>query len=108
VTDAKALRVIPNKMFDARACQRALITGDAPAAREALTDPEHVWLCRFGDEEALADAIATVRQDPGLRNRIAKNGHELFQRRFSTAALAPEIGRIVREVIDGSGGATAG
>jgi glycosyltransferase involved in cell wall biosynthesis len=107
-TNPKALRVIPNKVFDALACRRALITGDAPAVREALTDREHVWLCRVGDEEALAEAIATLRQDPGLRNRIAKNGHELFQRRFSTAAMAPEIGRIVRGAIDGSDGTPAG
>ena len=107
-TNAKALRVIPNKVFDALACRRAVITGDAPAVREALTDREHVWLCAFGDEEALADAIATLRQDPRLRDRIAQNGHQLFQRRFSTAALAPEIGRIVRGAIDGSDVATAG
>jgi glycosyltransferase involved in cell wall biosynthesis len=106
-TSTKARSVIPNKVFDALACERALITGDAPAVREALTDREHVWLCRFGDEEALADAIATLRDDARLRNRIAKSGHELFQRRFSTAALAPEIGRIVRRAIDGSAGATA-
>ncbi len=107
-TNAKALRVIPNKVFDALACRRPLITGDAPAVREALTDQEHVWLCRFGDEEALADAIATLRHDRRLRDRLAHNGHELFRRRFSTAALAPEIGRIVRGAIDGSGVARAG
>jgi hypothetical protein len=47
---------------------------------------------------------------PGILigRRIAHFGHALFQRRFWTAALAPEIGRIVREAIDGSGGATAG
>jgi glycosyltransferase involved in cell wall biosynthesis len=106
-TNAKALRVIPNKVFDALACRRALITGDAPAVREALTDREHVWLCRFGDEDALAEAIATLRHDRRLRERIAQNGHELFQRRFSTAALAPEIGSIVREAIDGFGGGPA-
>jgi glycosyltransferase involved in cell wall biosynthesis len=107
-TNAKALRVIPNKVFDALACRRALITGDAPAVREALTDREHAWLCRLGDEEALADAIATLRRDSGLRDRLAHTGHELLRRRFSTAALAPEIGTIVRAAIDDSGVATAG
>jgi glycosyltransferase involved in cell wall biosynthesis len=99
--------VIPNKVFDALACRRPVITGDAPAIREALTDREDAWLCRPGDEEALADAITTLRRDRRMRDRIADNGHELFRRRFSTEALAPEIGGIVRAAIEGSSGATA-
>lgn len=106
-TNAKALRVIPNKVFDALACRRPVITGDAPAIREALTDREHIWLCGLGDEEALADAITTLRDDQRMRDRIADNGHELFRRRFSTAALAPEIGEIVRAAIEGSRRAAA-
>jgi glycosyltransferase involved in cell wall biosynthesis len=100
-TNAKALRVIPNKVFDALACRRALVTSDTPAIREALTDREHVWLCQSGDEEALADAVAALGRDRGARERLADSGYELFRRRFSTAALAPEIGGIVRGVIDG-------
>jgi glycosyltransferase involved in cell wall biosynthesis len=101
-TNAKALRVIPNKVFDALACRRPVITGDAPAIREALTDREHVWLCDRGDAEALADAVTTLRQDRPMRDRIADNGHELFRQRFSTEALAPEIGGIMRAAIEGS------
>jgi glycosyltransferase involved in cell wall biosynthesis len=106
-TNAKALRVIPNKVFDALACRRPVITGDAPAIREALTDREHVWLCGRGDEEALADAVTRLRQDRTMRDRLADNGHQLFRRRFSTHALAPEIGRIVRAAIEGSSRAKA-
>jgi glycosyltransferase involved in cell wall biosynthesis len=99
-TNAKAQRVIPNKVFDALACRRPVITGDSAAIREALTDREDVWLCRRGDEEALADAIAELRRDRPGRERIASRGHDLFRRRFSTEALAREIGRIVRAAID--------
>jgi glycosyltransferase involved in cell wall biosynthesis len=101
-TNAKALRVIPNKVFDALACRRPVITGDAPAIRELLTDREDVWLCRLGDEEALADALTTLRRDRITRDRIAHGGHALFRRRLSTKALAPEIGEIVRDTIERS------
>jgi glycosyltransferase involved in cell wall biosynthesis len=106
-TNAKALRVIPNKVFDALACRRPVITGDTPAIREALADRQHVWLCRLGDEDALADAIIRLRDDSPLRDRIADSGHDLFRRRFSTAGMAPEIGEIVRAAIDRSSRATA-
>jgi glycosyltransferase involved in cell wall biosynthesis len=99
-TNAKALRVIPNKLFDALACRRAVITCDTPAIREVLTDRDDVWLCPAGDEEALADAVAALRDDSRTRERIAERGHELFARSFSTEALAPEIGRIVRDAIE--------
>jgi glycosyltransferase involved in cell wall biosynthesis len=99
-TNAKALRVIPNKVFDALACRRPVITGDAPAIHEVLTDRDDVWLCPLGDENALADAIATLRRDRRTRDRIADNGHRLFLRRLSTHALAPEIGEIMRAAIE--------
>jgi glycosyltransferase involved in cell wall biosynthesis len=99
-TNAKALRVIPNKVFDALACGRPVVTGDTPAIREVLTDREDVWLCPLGDEEALADALMTLRQDRRTRDRIAHGGHTLFRRRLSTTALAPEIGEIVRAAIE--------
>jgi glycosyltransferase involved in cell wall biosynthesis len=101
-TNAKALRVIPNKVFDALACRRAVITCDAPAISEVLTDRENVWLCPAGDGDGLADAVATLRDDRRVRERIAERGHELFRRRFSTEALAPEIGKIVRDAIERS------
>jgi glycosyltransferase involved in cell wall biosynthesis len=99
-TNAKALRVIPNKVFDALACRRAVITCDTPAIREVLTDRDDIWLCPAGDEEGLADAIETLREDRRNRERVAERGYELFQRRFSTRALAPEIAMIVREALE--------
>jgi len=99
-TNAKATRVIPNKVFDALACRRPVITGDSPAVRELLTDRDDVWLCPRGDEEALADAVVTLRHDRALRERIADRGHTLFRQRLSTRALAPEVGEIVHRAIE--------
>jgi glycosyltransferase involved in cell wall biosynthesis len=99
-TNAKATRVIPNKVFDALACRRPVITGDSPAVRELLTDRDDVWLCPRGDEEALADAVVTLRHDRALRDRIADRGHTLFRQRLSTRALAPEVGEIVHRAIE--------
>jgi glycosyltransferase involved in cell wall biosynthesis len=102
-TNPKAQRVIPNKVFDALACRRPVITCDSPAIREALTDRKDVWLCQPGDEGALADAVTELRRDCKARERIADEGHELFRRRFSTAALAREIGGVMRTAIDRHG-----
>ena len=57
----KTQRVIPNKVFDALACERPVITGDTPAARECLVDGEQAWLCPTGNPEALAATVLETR-----------------------------------------------
>ena len=95
----KTRRVIPNKVFDALACERPVITGDTPAARECLADGEQAWLCPTGDPEALATAVLESSADPEARARIARAGHELFQREFSLDALSRVLPPLIRDVL---------
>lgn len=96
----KTRRVIPNKAFDALACERALITGDTPAARECLKDGEHAWLCSTGDPRALAAAVLEASADPEARARVARAGHELFEREFSLDALTRRLPPLIKELLD--------
>ena len=92
---AKAKRVIPNKVYQALAMKKPVITGDSPAAREALTDGENVVLCKMGEPGQLAEAILSLKKDPLLRRKIAENGHSLFESNFTTE----KIGRMVKGLI---------
>jgi glycosyltransferase involved in cell wall biosynthesis len=98
-TSPKARRVIPNKVFDALACARPVITGDTPAMRELLRPGEEVWLCEPGDATALADAITTLRDDAARREAIAAQGHERFRATASIDALAVRLAEIVAELV---------
>jgi glycosyltransferase involved in cell wall biosynthesis len=99
-TGTKARSVIPNKVFDALACGRPVITGDTPAVREAFTHGEDIWLCTAGDASALATAITKLRADADARARVATAGHELFKRRFSIDALAADVSRTLLDVLE--------
>lgn len=99
-TGPKARAVIPNKVFDALACGRPVITADTPAIREVLAPGDDVWLCRGGDSHALAEAIMSIKADPGARSRIAAAGHRLFTRQFSLEALAGDVAQIILRVMD--------
>jgi glycosyltransferase involved in cell wall biosynthesis len=98
-TSPKAQRVIPNKVFDALAVARPVVTADTPAAREVLIHGETAWLCPPGDPEALAASLVALRADDAQRRHIAERGHELFVERFSVDAIARDVATIVGELL---------
>jgi len=87
----KAARVVPNKVYEAMAVGKPVITGDGPAAREFLTDGVDCLLCRRGDPGALADAIARLRNDGALAERLALAGRMRFQEKASPAVIGREL-----------------
>jgi glycosyltransferase involved in cell wall biosynthesis len=61
-TSQKAQRVIPNKVFEALALERPLVTANTPAVREFAAHHPAIRLVPPGDPNALADAVSAVRQ----------------------------------------------
>jgi glycosyltransferase involved in cell wall biosynthesis len=86
-TGEKAGRVIPNKVFQALACGRPLVTADTPGARELLTDGHDALLVSPGDPAQLAAALRRLAADPALAERIALAGHATYEDRASEAVL---------------------
>jgi len=87
----KAARVVPNKVYEAMAAGKPVITGDSPAAREFLTDGVDCLLCRRGDPGALADAITRLRNDGALAERLALAGRMRFQEKASPSVIGREL-----------------
>jgi glycosyltransferase involved in cell wall biosynthesis len=86
-TGDKTARVIPNKVFQALACARPLITADTAAARELLTDGDDALLVPAGDPRALADAVRRIAADEALAQRLARAGRATFETRASEDVL---------------------
>lgn len=83
----KAARVIPNKVFQCMAVGAPIVTRDSPGIRELFVDGEHALLTPPADARALAAAILRLRDDPALRERIARGARELFLERCTPAAI---------------------
>ncbi|HET6601285.1 MAG TPA: glycosyltransferase family 4 protein [Gaiella sp.] len=86
-TGDKAARVIPNKVFQALACARPVITADTPAARELLSDGTDALLVPAGDAEALAVAVRRLAADDALAERVARAARETFEAHASEDVL---------------------
>jgi glycosyltransferase involved in cell wall biosynthesis len=86
----KAGRVVPNKVFDALACGRPVVTSDSRGAREWLHDGESALLTPPGDAHALAAALRRLR-DRDERARIAEGGLALYRRSFTPASVADTL-----------------
>jgi glycosyltransferase involved in cell wall biosynthesis len=86
-TSEKAARVVPNKVYDALAAGRPLITADSPAARELLEDGRDALLVPAGDGAALA---AALRRLDALdeRVRLGAAALALYRRRCTPEAVA--------------------
>ena len=72
----KAMRVIPNKVYEAIAMGKPVISGDSPAIRELFTDRKNILFCKMADPKDLADKIIELKNNNALR--IAHSGHELY------------------------------
>lgn len=93
----KAKRVIPNKVFESLAMKKPLITGDSLAAREALSNMKDCILCEMANPKAIAQSIMLLRDDEGLRKKIAANGFNLFRAKFTPKIIGEELKKYLTE-----------
>ena len=95
----KALRVIPNKVFQALACGTPVVTADTPGARELLADRESALLVPPGDPEALAAAVTRLAEDASLARRVADAGLAAYRARASERVLGERWRGLIESLV---------
>ncbi len=98
-SSGKASRVIAGKTFQFLAMAKPTIVGDSPANREVFHDGDDVLMCKMADAQALASAILALKQDQGLRERIAQRGYEHCRERFSMEKQSQSLERIISDML---------
>lgn len=91
-TTPQSLMTVQNKIFEGLAMARPVISGDGPAVREALVSGRDLLLVGRRDPAELAAAILRLRDEPGLVERLAREGHARFLESYTVEA----IGRTTR------------
>jgi glycosyltransferase involved in cell wall biosynthesis len=73
---------VHNKVYEALAMAKPIISGDSETVRRVLEHGEHVYLCERANPQSLAQAVRTLAASPEIRERLAKQGYTLFDERF--------------------------
>jgi len=95
----KAAMVVPNKVYQAAAVGRALVTRDGPALREVLEPGVHCLVCPPADPEALANAVFRLLDDPTLAVRLGAAARAQILGRFGETQVAERLGEVLASVL---------
>jgi len=99
--NARADRLLTNKVIEALAVGKPLITRENQAVQELLRDGESALLVPPENPRALADAILRLKADPELAAKLGKNALSLFQAHCTQGAFANQLKRIIEGLLEG-------
>lgn len=100
----KAGRVVPNKLCQALACARPVVTRSSPAYSRELLRAEQsgiTWVPP-GDAEALSDAVAELAASPGELEARGQNAFVTYQRSFSSTRVSEAVVAAVAKALSGA------
>lgn len=96
---AKTQRVIPNKVYEAAAMAKSIITTDTPAIKELFQDNENVLLCNPADAQDLADKILLLKNNSELREKIADGASKVYNSKVSTELIGIQLISILKKCL---------
>ena len=98
----KAARVVPNKLCQALACGRPVVSRVTPAIPEELgrQDDTGLFLVPPTDPKALADAVAMLAGTPGTLKQHGQRASETYSRYFSASRVTAALRSMMRHLSD--------
>lgn len=91
--------VIPNKVYEALAVRRPVLTARTSAVTELLLEDDEVELCIPAHPENLAEKIRKLMNDGSLRKRLAQRGYDAFLLKASEGVLGIQLLNYARELL---------
>ena len=79
---------LPKALLEAASCGRPMIAADVPGCREIVRHEETGILVPPRDPKALAEALARLAADQGLRRRLGAAARKTAEKRFSDKVIA--------------------
>lgn len=95
----KAANVVPNKVVQAAAVGRPLVTRRSSAVARYFEHGRAAILVPPADSRALADALLDLRRRSELRAALAREGRRVFEAHFSEQALTVKMRAVLEAAI---------
>jgi phosphatidylinositol alpha-1,6-mannosyltransferase len=86
-----------NVFIEAAACGRPVVVGDSGGSREALVHGETGLLVDGSDIEGVAEALATLLEDPAYASRLGKTGRARVEREHTWPRVAERLAGWLRD-----------
>ncbi|MFQ5648743.1 MAG: glycosyltransferase [bacterium] len=96
----RTLRVLTNKVIESIAVGKPLITARNEPVQELLEDGKSALLVERANPQAIADAILKLRDDRELRERIGKDGHEVYRKNCTLDIFSKRLDTVIREMLN--------
>lgn len=90
---------LPLALVEAAACARPIVSTDIPGCREIVRHGENGFLVRPKDSKSLAQAIATLVEDPILRVCMGARGRQIVVDQFSSEIIQREILTVYHQLL---------
>ncbi|MEJ2625788.1 MAG: glycosyltransferase family 4 protein [Pseudolabrys sp.] len=90
---------LPKSLLEAAACGRPIVATDVPGCREVARQGANALLVPVNDDAALANAIAALAEDAGLRAQLGAAGRTLAESEFSSARIGAAIVALYRKLL---------
>ncbi len=98
-TTPQSLMTVQNKIYEAIAMGKPLISGDSPAIRQVFTQGENIYLCERANGRALAESILTLWKDRPLREKIAQKGYKLYKEKYDLLSNGKRFCANLNEIV---------
>src|SRR3989344_1550353 len=87
----RAANSVPHKTFESLALKLPFLQARQPAMLELFEENTNALFCDPDDVEGLTNIITALRKDPARLQKIAENGHQLFDRILRPKQLAQGV-----------------
>ncbi len=95
---AKMQRVVAFKVIEGLAMAKAVITGEAKACKEFLTDKKDIIFCNFSDGKELAEKIELLKENKPLLKTIERQARKTYNQQFHSKVLGAKVAELIHTI----------
>jgi glycosyltransferase involved in cell wall biosynthesis len=87
-------------LIEAMAMKKPLVVTPTDGTREIITHKRNGWVVPFEDDQALATAYLTLKEQPALAAAMGEAAQTIVKRRFDSRRVSRSVMEVYREVIN--------